>query len=280
MRFASIIVPLSACAFLCGCFDDIDPLDDGFEPPPPDPACIEAADRGEHSVTVAGAVVDFETGEPVDRADVAVNTAWDIEAEFPATCPPLAVLATDGDGLFGPETVDAGSTISPPIAIFLVSGAGLADTASDETLDCPGRKCADVDHAIAAPAEDLAESWRAELEADGMPNADQRGLILFQYLELDGSPAEGVEPATLSGGAAKLIPDVEVRFLEADGVTLAPPGTAETTASGFALIGVSGEIVDEYVFGVRGEGESWPLIGALDPTGWIFVEQARMLEPE
>lgn len=283
-----MIVPLSACAIVCGCdfsdggFDDGigDGADDGIDDGEPDPPCIEASDRATHKVTVGGAVVDFETGEPVNRADVVVNTAWDIEAEFPATCPPLAALSTDADGQFGPETVDAGSTISPPIAIFLVSGAGLADIASDQTLDCPGRECEDVDHTIAAPAAELAESWRAEMAKDGMPNAARRGLILFQYLELDGSPAAGVRPATLSGGAATLIPDVEVRFLEADGVALAPPGTEETTGSGFALIGVSNEIVDEYVYGVRAEGESWPLIGALDPLGWIFVEQARMIEPE
>jgi hypothetical protein len=273
MRLDLLMVPLAAWAVLSGC--DAGGLDGDFQGPEPSPPCIEAADRPANSVTVAGVVVDHATGEPVDSAEVAVNTAWDVEAEFPGDCDPLATLTTSPDGLFGPKKVDVGSNFSPPIAIFMVSGGGLADTASDETLTCGGVVCDDVDHTVAAPSRSLAAAWRAELEAGGMPDAGSRGLILFEYREPDGSPAEGVTPAALSDGARELTPDVEVRFLDDDRVTLAPPGTAATTASGLALIGIGDDVVGEYVYGLRGD-DDWQLTGVLDPAGWIFVEQLRL----
>ena len=242
--------------------------DDGVEPP----ACVDPADRAGLSVTVSGHVLDHATGEPIE-ADVAFNTAWDVADDFPAGCDPLATFVTDVDGAFGPETVDANTVNDPPIGIFLVSGDDVADTLSDTRMTCSGAECDDVDHTIVAPTRELADGWREQMEVDGMADATTRGLIVFRFREADGSPAEGVVPQTLSGPDL-LRPDLDMRFLDEDGVSLAPAGTDRTTASGIALIALGDEAPTDYVFGTRGE-ERWSALGVLAPPGWLFLEDER-----
>ncbi|HTE54969.1 MAG TPA: hypothetical protein VK698_29145 [Kofleriaceae bacterium] len=246
--------------------------DDGEAEPPP---CVDPADRRGLSVTVSGQVVDHATGEPI-AADVAFNTAWEVADDFPAGCDPLATFttSTDGDGGFGPETVDVGTVNRPPVGIFMVSGSDVADTASDQTIICIGTDCDDLDHIIVAPTRDLADGWREQMEVDGMPEATTRGLVVFRFRETDGSPAEGVVPQTLSGPDL-LRPDLDMRFLDDDGVSLAPPGTDATTASGIAIIAVPGAAPSDYVYGSREGGDQWSALGVLAPPGWLFLEDER-----
>lgn len=278
MRMVCTMVPIAiaAGAALAGCVDGIE-----FDFPPPQPItdCVEASVRSAETATISGVVRDHVTAEPIAGADVAFTTAWDVPREFPPPeCEPLATFTTSGEGGFGPQAIEVGSHLWPPIVLFTVTGEGLADTTSDQTLSCEADDCGTLDHAIAAPARRLADSWRQELERGGMPDASSRGLVLFEFREPDGAPAEGVVPWALHGEVRDVLPDVEVRFLEPDRVTLAPLGTAATTASGIALIGLDGRIEGEtaqYVFGERGD-DLWQLTGVLDPPGWIFVEDLRL----
>ena len=242
--------------------------DDGAAPP----ECIDPADRAGLSVTVSGQVIDHATGEPI-AAEVAFNTAWDVKDDFPAGCDPLATFVTDGEGGFGPETVDMNTANDPPIGLFLVTGHDVADTLSDARLACSGAECAEVDHTIVAPARDLADGWREQMEIEGMPDATTRGLVLFRFRESDGAPAAAVVPQTLSG-AAILRPDIDMRFLDDDGVSLAPAGTDQTTASGIALVAIPDQAPTDYVFGTRGD-DRWDALGVLAPPGWLFLEDER-----
>ena len=267
MRLPSIFVPLTLCAALAGCVDGLD-----APPVPETPECVPPATRAGQSAVISGEIVDQVTGEPI-AADVAFNTAWDVVDAFPGECEPLATFTTSDDGRFGPRTIDVGSTEYPPIALFMITGDDLADTASDQTLTCDGADCDDLDHAMAVPERDLAGGWRRELERGGMPGASSRGLVLFRFNEADGSPAAGVVPQTLTAEPV-LVPGVQVRFLEDDRATLAPPDTAETTASGMAIIGIDEELVSGYIFGARGD-DSWDSVDVLSPPGWIFLEDER-----
>jgi hypothetical protein len=242
--------------------------DDGADPP----ECIDPADREGLSVTVSGQVVDHATGGPI-AADVAFNTAWDVKDDFPAGCDPLATFATDADGAFGPETVDMNTVNDPPIGLFLVTGDQVADTLSDARLACGGAECVEVDHTIVAPARELADGWREQMEIEGMPDATTRGLVVFRFRESDGSPAEAVVPQTLSG-AALLRPDIDMRFLDEDGVSLAAAGTDATTASGIAIVAIPDQAPTDYVFGTRDE-DRWDALGVLAPPGWLFLEDER-----
>jgi hypothetical protein len=245
--------------------------DDGGEPD-----CVGADLRDELTASLAGEVIDHETGEPIAGAEVSISTAWDTSTAFPAAeCPILATLTTGGDGGFGPADVALGSALSPPIPLFLVTGDDVADTASDQRMECDASGCEDVTHGIAAPARDLVAGWRSELARGGMDDADSRGLVLFAFFNTDGTPAEGV---TLWSGVFQeepLAPDSEVRFLEADRLTLAPPGTDTTTASGLALIGVdTDDYAGLFVSGTRGS-DHWDETGVLLAPGWVFLEDKQ-----
>lgn len=249
--------------------------DDGNTDDGGEPDCVDDELRDERSAVLSGAVNDHETGAPIAGAVVSISTAWDTSAAFPIDCPVLDELTTDGDGLFGPADVELGTPLSPPIALFLVTGADVADTASDQRLVCDTAGCDDLDHSIVAPARDLADGWRTELARGGMDDADSRGLVLFSFRNTDGTPAEGVTPWSGIFEATELEPGSEVRFLEEDRVTLAPPDTRRTTASGLALIGVdTDDYVGQFVSGTRG-ADSWEETGVLIPPGWIFLEDKQ-----
>lgn len=269
MHIASPFLALTLAIPLGGCLDE-GGLD--FDVPEP-PECIDAEERAALQAIVSGGVTDFATGEPID-ADVAVNTAWDVADTFPATCEPLATFTASAEVGFGPETVDVGTPRVPPIALFLVTGDDLADTASDQRLTCATSSCGPVDHVIAAPPRALADEWRRQMAEDGMPDAETRGLVLFRFNEADGSPAAGVVPRIFTGDP-DLAPGEQVRFLEEDRVTLAPPDTAETTASGVAIIAIPNKAISTDVFGDRGEEDTWEPVGVLAPRGWLFLEDER-----
>jgi hypothetical protein len=296
MRAAVSLLAVLSCAALSGCLfvgDDDDgggggggddgvggdssSSDDG--PASGEPDCVSAETRARHTVIVAGSVLDWATQEPVDGADVEVTTSWDTLEDFPDACPSVAALATGSDGRFGPEETEIGSPLEPPIVLFMVSGDDLAETASDQRLVCDAPDCGNLAHTIAAPSRDLAAGWRAELERGGMANAAGRGLVLFSFRNPDGTPAEGVTPwRSLLVDTQVLEPGSEVRFLEEDLTTLAPPATATTTASGVALIGVDEASGAEFIGGSR-DSQTWVETGVLDPPGWFFLED-RQQSPE
>jgi hypothetical protein len=270
---------LTLCAALaCGGDDDgVPPAFDAGPEPAPDaaadvPGCVPAAQRETATVIVSGRVIDFATRDPVIGAQVEVNTAWDIAANFPEDCPPLATLTTDTQGRFGPETVAVGSPELPPFVIFLVGGGDRAPTASDQRLiGCEdGGDCGNLGHTIAAPSAALGDDWRAELEADGMPEAGGRGLVLFEYRDLQGASA-GVVPTRGQEAPVDLVPATEVRFLAADRSDLMPAVTTATTASGVAIIGIDHVDHVAYVGGHEGE-RTWQPTGVLIADGWFFLE--------
>jgi hypothetical protein len=118
--------------------------------------------------------------------------------------------------------------------------------------------------AVAQPGRRLARRARARRHGRRNP---------------DGTPAEGVSPwRSLLVDTQALEPDSEVRFLEDDLTTLAPPGTTTTTASGVALIGVDESSGAEFIGGSRG-ADRWVETGVLDPPGWFFLED-RQQSPE
>ena len=249
--------------------------DDGSTDDGGEPDCVADELRDERAAVLSGAVTDHESGAPVAGAEVSISTAWDTSAAFPIDCPVLDVLATDEDGRFGPAQVELGTPLSPPIALFLVTGGDLADTASDQRLVCDTAGCDDLDHAITAPARELADGWRTELARGGMDDAGTRGLVLFSFRNVDGTPADGVTAWSGIFEATRLEPGSQVRYLEPDRVTLAPPDTQRTTASGLALIGVdTDDYVGLFVSGSRG-AESWEETGVLLPPGWIFLEDKQ-----
>lgn len=284
-----------SCLALSGCivFDDGagEGDDDDGSPAPPDAGPADRPDAAPedrfdcdpddaeetHPVSVAGTVIDHATGDPIAGAEVAVGSAWHLGGGFPQECPPIATLTTSSDGRFGPAMVDVRSpSFSPPYVIFMVTGEGVAPTASDQAMDCIDAECSPIeDHVVAAPTEELATQWRQELERGGVPDAATRGLVLFAFTNLDGSPAEDVVLWQGLFETDALDPDEEVRFLAADRITLAPTGVIATTESGLALLGVGSEEPDQgdgtFIYGTR-VADQWEVLGALHDPGWIFVE--------
>lgn len=290
------LLPVLSCLALTGCviFDDdggdtddggdSSPADDGSVDPGPDAGpgideldCQPDDPEETYRVRVSGIVIDHATGAPITGADVAVGSAWYLGGGLPHECPPVAALTTDDEGRFGPADVDVKApTFAPPYVIFMVTGEGLAPTASDQTMDCEGTACEPVEgHVVAAPSQELATEWRQELERGGMEAAASRGLVLFAFTNLDGSPAEDVVLWQGFFEDEALDPNQEVRFLEADGITLASTSAITTTESGLALIGVGSEEPDEtdsaFIRGTR-IADLWEMTGVLHDPGWIFVE--------
>jgi hypothetical protein len=278
----------------CGIFDggrDDGEGDDGSPPPDAGPGeqrpdagpgpdrfdCEPDDAEDTYPVLVSGTVIDHATGDPIAGAEVAVGSAWHLGGGLPQECPPVATLTTDDEGGFGPTEVDLKASIfSRPFVIFMVTGEGLAPTASDQTVECVEAGCAPIeDHVVAVPSQELASQWRQELELGGMPGAGSRGLVLFAFTNLDGSPAEDVVLWQDFLELEALDPDEEVRFLAADRTTLAPTSAIATSGSGLALIGVGSEEPDQtdgaFIRGTR-LADLWEVTGVLHDPGWIFVE--------
>ncbi len=276
-----------------GDFGDGDDFGDGGDDPAqPDagpgatPGC-GAPEPGRNSVmTVSGQVVDYASGEPIAGAEVAINVAWDPANPFPTECAPLDTLMTGEDGRFGPAEVDLQTIQYFPIVLLRVTGDEITPTASDQRLDCgeDGFDCGELDHRIAAPSREVFAAWREELMAGGMTDADDRGLVAFEFRNPDAMPASDVIPWIGLIGEDALEPGTQVRFLEEDRATLAPPDTAATTASGVALIGLlpSDGVDDGYdpedaLDFIRGTrvSDGWDETGVITAPGWVFLEDKQ-----
>ncbi|HUS66896.1 MAG TPA: hypothetical protein VMZ28_20300 [Kofleriaceae bacterium] len=242
--------------------------------------------RSERTAEISGQVIDYVELDSIDSAYVEFTTAWDTNSIAPAEqCGVIDSFRTGDDGRFGPETLEVGSQLTPPIALFEVSEGGRARTLSDQSMTCEGADgvCLAPDPLIRAPAAALGLAWREELEARGVADALGRGVVVFEYREADGTPAEGVT-ATLWGGesAEELEVDVQVSYLAADRTALAPAGTSATTESGVALISVDAPYNAVTIGGHRGAGEDaeqWDDVGVLVMRGWFFLEDQRVSAP-
>ena len=263
--------------------DDVDQPDAG---PPGTPVCGEPEAGDTSVVTVSGQVVDYASGEPIAGAEVAINVAWDAANPFPSECAPLDTFTTDDDGRFGPAEVDLQALHFFPIMLLRVTGDEIAPTASDQRVDCglDGLDCGELAHTIAAPSREVVAAWREELTAGGMPDVDDRGLVAFEFRNPDATPASDVIPWIGLIGEDALEPGTQVRFLEADRATLAPPDTAATTAGGVALIGLEpSDAVDdgfdpedaaEFIRGTRAS-DGWDETGVITAPGWVFLEDKQ-----
>jgi hypothetical protein len=285
-----ILVPacsliLSGCLFI-GDDDSSDAVAQPDAGPPGTPGC-GATEPGRTSVvTVSGQVVEYATGESIVGAVVAINVAWDPANPFPSECAPLETLTSGADGRFGPVEVDLQAIQYFPIVLLRVTGDEITPTASDQRVDCglDGLDCGELTHTIAAPSRELAAAWREDLAEGGMPDIDDRGLVAFEFRNPDATPASDVIPWIGLFGEGALDPGTQVRFLDADRATLAPPDTAATTASGVALIGLErsdgiddgfdpGDAVD-FISGTR-VSDGWAETGVITAPGWVFLEDKQ-----
>lgn len=223
---------------------------------------------------VSGQVVDFVTGEvhqgPVDLE----HGLWCLGDSLPY-CAQGAATAESGSFSVGGEfTADLG------LPIFVVRVASgdeeLAATVADRTLECvlhSTQSCTLEGLALPVLPRDLADGWRRELAAGGMADALERGLVLLEFRTPDGAPAEGVEPAAvLDGEPVALEPGTEVRFLDADRMTLLPAATGSTGPSGLILMAPRSDLAQ--VSGTS-EDHRWEPTGVFALPGAIFTEEAR-----
>lgn len=277
MRYLLALAPAMLSALL-GCGGG----DDGATPEPDagvvvPPGCVQPDVRDNTTVTVSGQILDFATSATVPGATVDVSTAWDVSENFPAAnCPLVATMTTDAQGRFGPMALQAGSTLAPPIVVFIVHGGDRAPTISDART-CATATC-NLGHTIAAPSSALAAQWRTDLAAGGMTEAATRGLVAFTYKNTDGSPAAGVTPQTGTLVVNPLAPGPQVRFIDAARSALMPVAQATTSASGLALIGVNATHQAAYLGGKRAT-DGWAGSGCLVVPGAIFVEDKTVSPP-
>lgn len=253
---------VAAVALLAACN-----MGDPDDPPPIDnPAACEPEIRATKRVTVSGTVIDFATAAPVGGATVDIGTAWDGSER---ACPVIDSVTTRADGTFGPIEVAAGSTGDPVFMMFRVHGADRALTASDNRT-CPEASCT-LTHVIPTPSRALADSWRGALADGGMADADTRGLVAFEYKNLDGVGAAGVVPSVffLGSGQRAVTPGLEVRFLDADRASMMPVAASSTSASGVALVGIENPSI--YIGG-NSATAVWNATGCLVVDGAIFLE--------
>ncbi len=295
----STTIPLS---LLSGCNNDSDgpgtPDPNALIPSPLyEPQTCVAADRRTVAcrVDVSGAVVDFATLTTISSgAEVKVNTAWDTIPMSPELCPALATIPSDL-GVFGASDVRCDDVTTQPILALLVDDAPgqpdrLAPTIADRRLTCAddpqhtyGIACDPLDMDVAVPSSALAAAWRAELATGGVALAQTRGLVIYRFNEVDGSPAAGVSPrgqAVVVDAAGHitaspihtLVPGAEVRFLADDRATLLPGDTQVTGASGLAIIALPSEIA---FIGANRGATTWNDVGVMLRDGWFFLEDAR-----
>lgn len=247
-------------------------------PTPPRPPDAPEQVPQPRPITAQGRVVDWATGAPVAGATVELRHAWTTDTDV------IATATTTADGAFGPIT----GLIAPRTSFFeftyvafYVRDGGRAQTISDISISCDSDSCDPVSHQIAAPDEELGAAWRTALAAGGMPDADTRALIAFQYLEPTSAPAVGVATQALRSPTAALTPGTEVRFLAADRRTLAPATQATTLASGVALVGIDGIAGPNGPVYLAGStaSEQWVLTGCMNEAGYIFLEDKHGAPP-
>ena len=247
----AVAIALSAA---CQTDDTFDPLDEPGEP---------------RVATVGGTIIDWETGMPVEGASVVIEHGWG-DTAFPTAGNGLERLTTNADGVFGPVDVFFDGEGATGLALLRVTGPGLAPTASDLRMSCPQRdespiRCEPIDHKIVVPSMALSNIWRNQLSSEGVANAATVGLVLFEYLEIDRSPAAGVKVELLEFDGNRT---TVVRYLNESGVGLEFDARA-TTLSGLAVVVARDEILG--ISGARAE-QFWELTGVLASPGWIFVE--------
>lgn len=265
MKVLAALAPALALCSACTSGDD--------GPTEPPPGCVPSAVRDGTTVSVSGTVRDFATLAPVAGVTVDLTTAWDVTGNIPKPeCPLLGSDTTDASGHFGPVEIQAGSSQTPPIVLFIVHGGDRAPTMSDNRT-CSEPTC-NLGHDIPTPSAALAARWRTDLAAGGMADAATRGLVAFLYKAGGGVPAEGVEPIA-SSEPPRLRPGLDVRFVGPDRGDLLPATQATTSASGLALIGVASATTATdhsiLVGGQRGT-DAWSVTGSLVADGFIFFE--------
>ncbi|HET6611616.1 MAG TPA: hypothetical protein VFG83_06495 [Kofleriaceae bacterium] len=220
-----------------------------------------------YDLTVDGTVIDFVTGEAYTEPVDLVAGDWDIGF----ICWRQPITASDGTVAFhDPEML---TVRRPPIFGLAVADTetDLAGLVTDRTMTCTDREeqCAISDYVMPVLAADIADGWRTQMAADGMADAATRGLILYQFREVDGSGAAGVTATLVDSG---LVPGVDVRFVDADRTTLLPPETAVTGESGLAIIALPAANAD--VMGTRGS-LTWAPVGVIAIEGKLFIEATR-----
>lgn len=224
-----------------------------------------------YRVSATGTVIDFVSGAP-HAAPVGVELgSWYATPPF---CPEWW-LSADGGGFSRSFTLRA--LLGAPILVARTGGVGpLTPVLSDQTATCPsdGGPCTIDDFTVPVLSTAVASAWRAQLAAGGMEDAGTRGLVLYEFREPDGSPAQGVGPLLddIFAGPQPLAPGTEVRFLAADRRSLLPAGTMTTGESGAAIIALPGPW--GFVSGERG-GVTWGAVGVSTVPGEIFFEDAR-----
>ncbi|CAN5696374.1 hypothetical protein BH11MYX3_BH11MYX3_23520 [soil metagenome] len=270
MRSFIIVLPV----LFAGCVGSLDErLDE------PDVA-ISGSCSGSTEVEVSGTVVDVITGAPIAGASVELTQAWTSARSFPRDGCRLGGATTDAAGRFGPVLVRA--TDDSPTIVMLVTGAGRAPTIADRDASCLF-DCRPIDERIEAPSLDLATRWRQDLYDGGMEYALNRGLVAYTFMDHKDAPSPRVTPGRINDDflfegvdERTLEPGSEVRFLGPDRATLADPGVAETTPSGRVLIGSKGDASGYFRVEGKHESTSWPSVGVIVATGWIYVESGHV----
>ena len=258
-------------ALLVACTDP--PLPDRLDEP--DVAISATCSGGLTEVSVAGTVVDRETGAPIAGANVDITEAWAASQSFPRAGCRLGKTTTDAAGRFGPikvRPVSAGTIIA-----MLVTGAGRAPTISDRRVSCLFGSCTKVDETIQAPSEELAAYWRDELYMGGMPYALNRGLVAFTFLDSVNAPASGVSVTRMyddiiDSNRKPVVLGSEARFIAADGRSLEDSDHRATSSSGAVLIGSDGGTQGYFRVGGDRPQLHWPSVGVIVATGWIYIE--------
>jgi hypothetical protein len=283
-----VLLCLSGCKLYFGDPAEDEPSDgqrgaDGPDRPRPDAAvdqCLAPSERANLCrVDVTGRVVDYVTRAAYGGgAEVEITTGWDTVPPFAPDCPPLQATTADESGAFAVMDAICDSPLYPPVLLLRIAGGGgeaRAPTAIDSTLGCSPATPSDCGAfdggALPVPSQTTARTWRNLLSAEGMPAAAAGGLVVLEFLDLDGTPAAGVLPFVLEGGAERmLVPPREVRFLAADRETLVRSDAGMTGTSGTAFVALEG-MPSAFVGGTRG-GQRWEPTGVLFADGWIVVE--------
>jgi hypothetical protein len=284
MRRAVLFILVAGCKLYFGDPEEED-TPDASTPTFPDASVVIDAPSGgtcaenrpnDCSVDIGGTVVDFVSRAPyAGMAEIEVTTGWDTIPPFPLGCPPLQVVTTDGVGAFTVTDAICDSPLFPPVLLLMVSGGAgetRAPTATDSRLTCSGNDCGVWSGEIRVPSTMLATTLRQQLQAEGMPNATTRGLVIFEFRDLAGNPQAGVTPFYREGTVDRpLVAPREVRFISGTRDTLVRSDATMTGTSGLAVIAIDGA-TSGFIGGTRSGGMRWEPVGVLFADGWIFLE--------